>query len=53
MEMIASGVNVEACKACSDNFGVSEKLIQLGVNVKYMDEALTEYIKSNEKLITI
>ena len=53
MEMIASGVNVEACKACSDNFRVSEKLIQLGVNVRYMGEALTEYLKSNDKLITI
>jgi hypothetical protein len=53
MEMIASGVNVEACKACSDNFRVSEKLIQLGVKVRYMGEALTEYLKSNEKLITI
>lgn len=53
MEMIARGVNVEACKACSDNLGVSEKLIQLGVNVRYMGKALTGYLKSGERLISI
>lgn len=53
MEMIARGVTVEACKSCSDNLGVSEKLIQLGVTVRYMGEALTGYLKSGEKIITI
>jgi len=53
MEMIARGVNVEACKACSDNLGVSEKLIQMGVNVRYMGKALTEHLKSGDKLISI
>lgn len=53
MEMIARGVHVEACKACSDNLGVSEKLIQLGINVRYMGKPLTEYLKSGDKLITI
>jgi len=53
LEMIARGVKVEACKACSDNLGVTEKLIQLGVNVRYMGNALTEYLKSDEKFISI
>ncbi|MDD4971546.1 MAG: DsrE family protein [Paludibacter sp.] len=53
MEMLARGVKVEACKACSDNLGVSEKLIQLGVNVRYMGSALTGYLKSTDKIITI
>jgi hypothetical protein len=53
MEMIARGVTVEACKACSDNLGVSEKLSQLGVNVRYMGKALTEYLKSEDRLISI
>ena len=52
-EMLARGVKVEACKACSDNLGVSEKLIQLGVNVRYMGNPLTQYLKSGDKLITI
>jgi len=53
MEMIARGVKVEACKACSDNLGVTEKLIQLGVNVRYMGNALTGNLKSCDKFITI
>ena len=53
MEMITRGVKIEACKACSDDFGVSEKLIQLGVNVRYMGKPLTDYLKADEKLITI
>src|ERR1035437_7120927 len=45
MEMIAKGVKIEACKACSDSFGVSEKLMQLGVTVRYMGQPLTNYLK--------
>jgi len=53
MEMMARGVHVEACKACSDNLGVTEKLIQLGIHVRYMGNALTGYLKSNDKFISI
>ncbi|MDP4239103.1 MAG: DsrE family protein [Bacteroidota bacterium] len=53
MQMIANGVTVEACKACSDNLGVSEKLAQLGVKVRYMGEPLTDYLKSGDKILTI
>lgn len=53
LEMIASGVKIEACKACADNFGVSDKLLQLGITVRYMGEPLTQYLKSNEKFISI
>lgn len=52
-EMIVSGVNVEACKVCSDNLNASKKLLELGVDVKYMGEKLTKYLKSGEKLLTI
>ena len=52
-EMLARGVKVEACKACSDNLGVTEKLIRLGVNVRYMGNPMTQYLKSGDKLITI
>jgi hypothetical protein len=38
------GVVFKACKACSDSYGVSEKLQELGVNVKYMGVELTEFI---------
>ena len=51
-KMLEAGINVEACKACSDMYGVSEKLKKLGVNVKYMGTPLTDYIKEDLKIIT-
>lgn len=48
-----AGVEFTACKGCSDQLGVSEKLIELGVDVAYWGEGLTEIIKDNKKLITI
>lgn len=53
LEMINAGVNIEACKACSDQFGVSERLEKLGVTVKYMGEPLTQYLKNNEKVLCL
>jgi hypothetical protein len=40
------GVVLKACKACSDSYGVSEKLQELGIEVKYMGVELTERISS-------
>jgi len=42
--MHEAGVVFKACKACSDGYGVSDKLQELGVDVKYMGVELTEYI---------
>ena len=53
IEMINHGITVEACKDCCDNFGVTDKLITLGINVRYMGKPLTDYIKSGEKILTI
>jgi hypothetical protein len=52
-EMIDSGISVEACKVCSDNLNASNTLSNLGVDVKYMGEQLTKYLKSDEKMLTI
>ena len=38
-------VEVIACKACSDNFGVSEELEKLGINVQYVGSLVTEMLK--------
>jgi hypothetical protein len=46
------GIRLEACKACSDSYGVSEKLSNLGIDVKYMGIPLTKYIQSGWKTIT-
>jgi len=53
LEMIREGVSIEACRDCCDSFGVTENLVKLGINVRYMGEPFTEYIKSGEKIITL
>jgi len=51
--MLEAGVKVKACKACSDKVNATEKLLELGVEVMYMGESLTQIIKNGEKLLTI
>jgi len=51
-KMMKQGVQVKACKACADSYGVSDDLKELGVDVKYMGKPLTETLKSNKKLMT-
>lgn len=46
------GVNVMACKACADSYGVSEALEALGVEVKYTGQILTNFLKDGYKVIT-
>ncbi len=53
LEMINQGVSIEACQSCCDNFGVTDKIIELGINVRYMGEPLTNYIKNGEKILTL
>jgi hypothetical protein len=47
------GVQFSACKACADQLGVSDKLVDLGIEVLYWGEGLTNILKNEEKLITI
>jgi hypothetical protein len=47
------GVYVTACKACSDQLGVSETLETHDIDVQYLGMALTNVLKNDEKLITI
>ena len=49
---IDNGVKMDACKACSDMYGLSDKLIDLGVDVKYAGLPLTEHLKANGKVLT-
>ena len=51
-EMGEDGIMLEACKACADNYGVSESLEELGIDVRYMGEPLTEYIKEGKPVLT-
>ena len=50
--MKEQGVELLACKACADQYGVSPKLEELGIEVKYTGTYLTDFIKSGKKIIT-
>jgi len=50
-DMMAIGINVWACKGCSDSYGISDKLEEIGLTVKYTGKELTHFIKNN-KVIT-
>lgn len=52
-DLMDNGVKISACKACSDQLGVSEMLEHQGIEVKYWGEPLTDILKKGEKLITI
>lgn len=53
LEMIHSNVSVEACKNCCENFGVTPIIEKLGIDIKYMGEPFTEYLKNGEKVLSI
>ena len=47
------GVKLLACKACADMYGVSNDLENIGFEVKFMGQPLTEFLKNNDyKVIT-
>lgn len=51
-EMQKLGIIVEACRACADQYGVTSKLEEMNISVKYMGEPLTDFLKSDAKVIT-
>jgi len=52
-ELQEHGVTVEACKACADSFCVSDSLTEMGISVRFTGQALTEYLKSADKFLSI
>jgi len=52
-EVQSVGVHFSACKSCAEQLGAADKLAELGVEVIYWGEGLTDIIKNNKKLITI
>jgi hypothetical protein len=46
--MQQAGIEVVACRACADAYGVTEVLEGLGIEVKYMGQPLTEVLKGEE-----
>jgi hypothetical protein len=54
IEMKEKSVKLLACKKCSDQYGVSDDLKRLGIEVKYMGKPLTDYLRDdNCRVITI
>ena len=44
-KMKEKGIKILACKGCADQYGVSEKLKEIGVKVKYTGVDFTNFIK--------
>jgi hypothetical protein len=51
-DLQAADVIVQACKQCSDSYGVSEQLEAACIEVKYMGLPLTEMLQSDWKVLT-
>ena len=52
--LIKNNVKVYACKMCSDNVGATEALKEIGVNVRYTGDLLSDRLKDSEyEVITI
>jgi hypothetical protein len=47
-----AGVRVIACKRCAMNYQVEQELLDLGLEVFYAGEFLTDWIKSGDHYIT-
>lgn len=52
LAMQEDGVKLEACIACANMLGVTEELLELGVDVKGMGTQLTEYLKSGYHVLS-
>jgi len=50
--MREEGVELIACKACADLYGVADKMAELGLEVKYVGEDLSLMLKSDWKSMT-
>jgi len=51
-QMKQAGVELLACRACSDHYGVTERLESLGIEVIYMGQPLTTYLQSGLTVLT-
>lgn len=50
--MQKDGVIIQACISCANSYGVSDQLKALGFEVKGMGKPLTDYLKSDAKVLT-
>lgn len=50
---LEAGVEVYACRACAERYGVVDQLTRLGAEVLYAGEPLTRYLKDGWKVISV
>lgn len=50
--MMQDGVKVQACVACADSYGISDRLKELGLEVKGMGAPLSDMLKQGWKVLT-
>lgn len=50
--VMQTGVKFNACVVCSDDYGVSDELSALGIELTHTGEMLTNALKSDYKVIT-
>lgn len=50
--MKENGIKLQACKVCTDMYGVSGKLEDMGIDVILMGTPLTDYLKQGRKILT-
>jgi len=50
--MIDNGVKAQACLACADSYGVTDRLRTLGIDVRYMGKPLTDLVKQGWHILT-
>ena len=48
----STGVQFSCCVVCSDDYGVTEKLASLSIDMTHTGEMLTESLQSNWKVLT-
>ncbi len=51
-EIAQTGVKIQACVVCTDDYGVSEELKNIGVELTHTGEMLTQALQSDWKVIT-
>lgn len=51
-KMIADGMEVWACRACTDSYGVTEELEKAGINVHHVGQSTTDMLKQGWSHLT-
>lgn len=51
--LVEAGVELLACKACADKYGVSGKLEKLGFEVIFVGETVTDMLQSGWKSLSV